>query len=986
MSKKILFILVLLLFNLGYGQTNTWTGTTSTAWETNSNWSLGIAPIAIHDVVIPAVINQPIISTSGITCATLTLGAGSNLMINSTGILGVTGEINISEPTVDNENTILSVGAGILTANGITMGSGANDTRRCTLKIDTGTASIAGSILMAGTVLQNDITFTGVGTLNIGGTITGGSLVPGIGLIDYNGLAAQTVGTYVYHNLTLSGAGIKTFIDAIAVNNTLSIDTGVVADLGGFTNTTFFLSLNGANSSTGTWGGTGSGAININPVFFAANSGVVNVGMPTVQASNIAFSNITSTSATVSWTNGNGAFRVVFVRAGSGGGSAAPLNYFNYTPSSTFGLGSQIGTTGWYCVYKGEGTIINIAGLSPLTTYQVMTLEYNGSLGNELHLTTTITGNPAEVTTNNLTAVNPGGIEGEVAWYKGNTGVTLNGSNVSQWSDYSGNANNATQGTAVSQPAYNANSFNFNQALTFSGSNYLATPVNNLPSGNSARSVFVVATSTNTQTGNSWTYGYGTSSPGRGFNVGKLVNATPVYVSIYGSGTQSPTDFWTTNVPKLATITYNTPTVSYFDAGSLLGTASQAGYNTLLAANGGRIGSFVNSGNENWRGTIAEIIVYPSLITGNAAISVESYLAIKYGIHKTGNYLDGAGNVVWDATANATYHNDVFGIAQDDASQLLQTQSNSTNTGSGDGTGQSGKGNIIISNPSSLANNGFLLIGHDTNALTETDVTVAGHPTKRIQRIWKVQNTGNPGTVTLSYDITGLTYSGQIANDYVLLVDPTGTGDFSGGSVVKYPAATLTANKVSFNTVNLPTGAVFTFQTLSKVPPIITNFSPQSGPVGTTVTITGANFSATAAQNIVFFGATMATVTAATTTSLTVTVPVGATYEPISVLNGATTLLGYSTSPFITTFTPNKGNITIDDIMSKVDFPVTNNAFGITIGDFDGDGKSDLAVANNAASSVSVFLNTATSGSITTSSFAPKVDFPVGARLSEAMG
>ena len=43
------------------------------------------------------------------------------------------------------------------------------------------------------------------------------------------------------------------------------------------------------------------------------------------------------------------------------------------------------------------------------------------------------------------------------------------------------------------------------------------------------------------------------------------------------------------------------------------------------------------------------------------------------------------------------------------------------------------------------------------------------------------------------------------------------------------------------------------------------------------MTITGAGFNATAAQNVVFFGATQAAVTAASPGSLTVTVPLGAT-------------------------------------------------------------------------------------------------------------
>ena len=41
--------------------------------------------------------------------------------------------------------------------------------------------------------------------------------------------------------------------------------------------------------------------------------------------------------------------------------------------------------------------------------------------------------------------------------------------------------------------------------------------------------------------------------------------------------------------------------------------------------------------------------------------------------------------------------------------------------------------------------------------------------------------------------------------------------------------------------------------------PTVTSFSPSSGPVGTVVTITGINFSATAASNTVYFGATKAT-------------------------------------------------------------------------------------------------------------------------------
>jgi len=161
--------------------------------------------------------------------------------------------------------------------------------------------------------------------------------------------------------------------------------------------------------------------------------------------------------------------------------------------------------------------------------------------------------------------------------------------------------------------------------------------------------------------------------------------------------------------------------------------------------------------------------------------------------------------------------------------------------------------------------------------------------------------------------------------------------------------------------------------------PVISSFSPASGPAGTSVTITGTGFAPATASNIVFFGATMANVTAASTTSLMVTVPAGATYEPISVLNSNTALIGYSAKPFISTFTPSKGAITKDDFMPPVAFDTGGGCTAMAITDLDGDGKPDLVTLNQSNQSISVLRNTSASGSITAGSFAPKVDFSTGA-------
>ena len=52
------------------------------------------------------------------------------------------------------------------------------------------------------------------------------------------------------------------------------------------------------------------------------------------------------------------------------------------------------------------------------------------------------------------------------AWYKNQTGITLNGSDVSAWADSSSNSFNMVQATASKQPAYNSGNIEFTAADT----------------------------------------------------------------------------------------------------------------------------------------------------------------------------------------------------------------------------------------------------------------------------------------------------------------------------------------------------------------------------------------------------------------------------------------------------------------------------------------------------------------------------------------
>lgn len=91
----------------------------------------------------------------------------------------------------------------------------------------------------------------------------------------------------------------------------------------------------------------------------------------------------------------------------------------------------------------------------------------------------------------------------------------------------------------------------------------------------------------------------------------------------------------------------------------------------------------------------------------------------------------------------------------------------------------------------------------------------------------------------------------------------------------------------------------------------IFQFTPSSGPVGTSVTIYGTGFSATPASNTVKFNGTTATVATASTTVLTTTVPTGATNGTISVTvagvtatSSASFTVGTGGAPTLSSFSP----------------------------------------------------------------------------------
>jgi len=112
---------------------------------------------------------------------------------------------------------------------------------------------------------------------------------------------------------------------------------------------------------------------------------------PTVQTASISFSNIIGNAMQVTVSSGNGQNRIILVKQGSPV-DVAPVNLTQYSASSTYGTGSQIGT-GNYVILANSQSTVTLSGLQPSTTYYFASFEFNGSIGPVYNTTAPATGN-----------------------------------------------------------------------------------------------------------------------------------------------------------------------------------------------------------------------------------------------------------------------------------------------------------------------------------------------------------------------------------------------------------------------------------------------------------------------------------------------------------------------------------------------------------------------------------------------------------------
>lgn len=151
--------------------------------------------------------------------------------------------------------------------------------------------------------------------------------------------------------------------------------------------------------------------------------------------------------------------------------------------------------------------------------------------------------------------------------------------------------------------------------------------------------------------------------------------------------------------------------------------------------------------------------------------------------------------------------------------------------------------------------------------------------------------------------------------------------------------------------------------------PVITGVLPASGNTGSSFVIQGSGFSNTALANIVKVNGISVVPSAASSTALTVAVPLG-TCPGLPVTVSVNGLTASAALPFNVTF-PGGGPFTAGSFAADNDLNGGAYTYDIVSADMDGDGKPDLLTINKTDKNFTVYKNTSTA---TTIAFGSRTD------------
>lgn len=495
-------------------------------------------------------------------------------------------------------------------------------------------------------------------------------------------------------------------------------------------------------------------------------------------------------SFTQSASSGNESVTTVNLAVALNAASGLPVTV-NFNLSGTASFGSDYSVTGSSILIPAGSTIGNI----------VLNITDDSSQEPSETIIATITSatNATRVTpyvytytinaSDDLGTGGPGGIGDHTSnplWLKADdiTGITSGNALTTSWPDASGNGNNASQATAAYRPIYNASRVNGKPALTFDGSNDYLDDNRTY----NARTVFIVFNDKSaTQNASHLAQLWGNYSDG--VHVAIDPRTSPKGYSFDGNGTATAKYALNNNTFGTAIANGNAVAWSY-DGWNIL----TVEFTSTQAITRQVIGSLVpqfSVGTHQFGGDIAEIIVYSDTLGTTRRSIVQNYLSAKYNITIANDLY----------SYESTHGNGIIGIGSADGVQNHFTSQSSSI--------------FTIGSASSMGAGEYLFVGNNGGDIASFDAIAQPNipGLSRIGREWRIDETGDVGTITVTIDTTALPGKPSGQANYLLLV--YNNSDFTNG--VSIYNMSLSSGKYVANNVDVSDGLFMTIATASNV-------------------------------------------------------------------------------------------------------------------------------------------------------------------------
>ncbi|MEM7370980.1 MAG: FG-GAP-like repeat-containing protein [Bacteroidota bacterium] len=370
----------------------------------------------------------------------------------------------------------------------------------------------------------------------------------------------------------------------------------------------------------------------------------------------------------------------------------------------------------------------------------------------------------------------------------GTTPVSSDGDPVGYWGDMSGNGNHVTQSSSGNQPVYRPSVSNFNGkgAIDFGtddlleyvmGSSYqgpytVFIALQSDDASPATNDAFFASDNSSSTTSMQIDYDGGSNKFRAKFkNPGTAVG----YFGTFGSGDL-----------KLFSVWHDSTTAYTYSDGVKAdsATTSEGVFFDRYRLGVNRAGSRYHDAH------IAEVIVYHRALTACEIMQINFYLGQKYGR----DFFDIQSNYDY----SASFGQDINGIGRL-SSSCISTPIDTTISDL-----------VTLLSPSSNDVQGeFITTGHDGGGSAEYNFSHSTY-TKRLTQIWKIDEDGDLGTVTVKFNIAGLGLDTNDLNNFALLTDTD--SDFSNASAIT-SGLSYSNDTITITGVNFSDGATYTLAT-----------------------------------------------------------------------------------------------------------------------------------------------------------------------------